>query len=121
MSYENIQIVVDGVILPSPIDMSYGLEDLDADSERDTKTAILDRNVVRQNMFKVSLVYGIDDTVTISKVLKAITPKQFNVELFDIVNNKRTTKNMYASSKSLQFIVNNGVWVKGFKFNLVEV
>lgn len=121
MSFKNVEIKVNGVVLPAPVDLDYSLEDLDADSERDVKSGILDRNRIRSDVFKLSLTYGCDDLVTISKVLQAISPATFNVELFDIKSNKRVTKKMYAGPKSTKLICNNGVWLKGTKFNLTEV
>ena len=121
MSFKNFEIKVNGVVLPAPIDLDYSLEDLDADSERDVKSGVLDRNRVRSDVFKLSLTYGYDDLATISKVLQAISPATFNVELFDIKSNKRVTKKMYAGPKSTKLICNNGVWLKGTKFNLTEV
>lgn len=121
MNYDTIEIKVNGVVLPSPIDFSYNLEDLDADSQRDVQSGILDRNRIRSDVFKISLTYGINDMDTVSKVLKAISPPTFVVELFDIKNNNRTTKTMYAGPKTAQMVCNNGVWIKGLKFNLTEV
>lgn len=121
MNYNDIEIKVNGVVLPAPIEYSYNLEDLDADSQRDVKSGVLDRNRIRSDVFKISLTYGINDMDTVSKVLKAISPSTFAVELFDIKNNIRATKNMYAGPKTAQMVCNNGVWIKGLKFNLTEV
>lgn len=121
MNYQNIEIKVNGEVLPAPVDLEYSLEDLDADSERDVKNGTLDRNRIRSDVFKLSLTYGLDDIDTLSKVLKIISPATFPVELFDIKNNKRVTKTMYAGPKSTKMICNNGVWLKGTKFNLTEV
>lgn len=121
MSYENVKIKVNGVELPAPIDMEYSLEDLDADSERDVNSGILDRNRIRSDVFKLSLSYSMESPEAVSKVLKAISSATFSVELFDIKNNKRVTKTMYAGPKTSQLILNDGVWVKGLKFNLTEV
>lgn len=121
MNYEDVKIKINTTVLPAPISMDYSLEDLDADSERDVKRGILDRNRIRSDVFKLSLAYSIDDVDKVSKILKAIAPETFNVELFDIKNNKRVTKKMYAGPKSMQMICNNGIWIKGLKFNLTEV
>ena len=121
MDFETLKIVVNGVELPAPISIDYNLEDLDADSARDAKSAELSRNRIRADVMKVSLIYGIDDTATVSHVLKAISSETFSVELFDVKENKRTTKKMYAGPKSMQLVLYKGVWIKGLKFNLVEV
>lgn len=116
-----MKIKIDGVELPAPVSIDYNYEDLDVESDRDTRNGILSRNVLRSNMLKISITYGIEDAETISNVIQAITPNTFNVEVFDVSTNSRKTKTMYAGSKSMQMIMNNGVWIKCLKFNLVEV
>ena len=121
MNYEDIMIKANGVVLPAPISIDYSLEDLDADSERDVNTGRLSRNRIRSDVFKLSVTYAMDDVATVSKVLKAISPATFSVELYDLKSGNRVVKTMYAGPKSMQMICNNGVWVKGLKFNLTEV
>jgi len=101
--------------------MDYELSDLDINSQRDIQTLRMHRNRGLLDMVSISLVYGLNDLTTISKILKAIEPENFEVELHDLKENLRATKTMYASSKQAQFVVNNGAWVKGLKFKLVEV
>lgn len=121
MEYKNIEIKANGVILPPPVSIDLNLEDIDADSERDVKSAILDRNRIRSDVHKLSLAYGLNDLDTVSTVLQAISSATFEVELFDIKANERVTKKMYAGPKSMQFVYANQVWVKALKFNLIEV
>jgi len=120
-TYENIKLKINGEELPSPIQMDYELSDLDINSQRDIQTLRMHRNRGLLDMVSISLVYGLNDLTTISKILKAIEPENFEVELHDLKENLRATKTMYASSKQAQFVVNNGAWVKGLKFKLVEV
>lgn len=121
MNYENIKIKADGVVLPAPINLDINLEDLDADSERDVASGVLGRNRIRSDVYKVSLTYGIDDVENVKKVLEATSKETFPVELFDVKTCTRKTKTMYAGAKSMQYICNNGVWIKGLKFSLIEV
>ena len=121
MNYDNIKIKVNGVELPAPIDIDYSLEDLDADSERDVQSGVLDRNRIRPDVFKLSLTYGMNSPEDISKILKTISPGTLSVELYDIKNNNRMIKTMYAGPKSTKMICNENVWLKGLKFNLTEV
>lgn len=119
--YDKIKLKINGVDIPSPISMDYGMDDLDMNSQRDTQTLRMHRNRGLSDMVTLSLVYGLNDLETISMILKAIEPESFEVELHDLKENKRVTKTMYASSKTAQFVVCDGVWVKGLKFKLVEV
>ena len=121
MSYSDIKIKINGADIPAPISLDYSLEDLDADSERDVSRGILDRNRIRSDVFKLSLTYAMNDLAQTSLLLKTISPATFSVELFDVKNNNRATKTMYAGSKTMQMICNKGVWIKGLKFNLTEV
>jgi len=121
LKYENIKLKINGVDLPAPIQISYNLEDLDADSERDTYNAILNRNRIRPDIYKIPLAYAMDDVETVSKVLNMIRPETFDVEIFDIITLKRKTIKMYAGAKSMQFILSGNIWIKALKFNLVEV
>ena len=117
----NTDIKVNGVMLPAPILIDYNYEDLDADSVRDINSAVLDRNRIRADVLKVSLTYGMDNLTTVSTVMQAIGAATLSVELLDIKTNSRTTKTMYSASKSMQMVKYDGVWIKGLKFNLVEV
>lgn len=121
MNYENVKIIVNGVELPPAVSFDYGLEDMDADSERDVNSGVLYRNRIRSDMLKISVAYAVNDTTSISNVLKAISPATFSVEVYDFKEGKRITKTMYAGPKSFQPVCLNGVWVKSLKFNLVEV
>lgn len=120
-NYENIKLKIDGVELPAPVQIDYNLEDLDADSERDTRNAVLDRNRIRSDIYKISLAYALDDVETVSEVLNMICHETFDVEIFDIITLKRKTVKMYAGPKSMQFVLAGNVWIKSLKFNLVEV
>ena len=120
-TYENIKLKINGEELPSPIQMYYELLDLDINSQRDTQTLRMHSNRGLSDMVSISLVYGLNDLTTISKILKAIEPENFEVELHDLKENARATKTMYASSKTAQFVVSNGVWVKVLKLKLIEV
>ena len=121
MDYSKIKIKINGVELPAPVSIDYSLEDIDIDSQRDVKSGVLDRNRQRDNMYKISIAYDIKDVETVSNVINMISPETFNVEIFDILTLTRKTYIMYAGPKSMQFISQGGVWIKGLKFNLVEV
>lgn len=121
LNYENMKIKINGVELPAPVQMDYNLEDLDVDSERDVKSAVLDRNRARAELYKIPLAYALNDVETVSTVLNMIHPETFDVEIFDIMTLKRKTIKMYAGPKSMQFVLCDNIWVKALKFNLVEV
>lgn len=121
MKYDYIKIKIEGITLPTPIDIEYSLEDLDADSDRDVISGVLDRNRIRSDMLKISISYSVNDTSSISTILKLISKEIFKVELFDFKEGKRVEKNMYSSSKTFQPLLVENVWIKGLKFKLIEV
>lgn len=122
MNYQNLKIKINGVDLPAPVDMDYNLEDLDADSERDVSSGVMDRNRIRSDVYKIPLAYQLDDIQTISNILNMIKPETFSVEILDILTLKRKTLTMYAGPKTMRFVLtSDNVWVKALKFNLVEV
>lgn len=121
MNYNDVKIKINGEDLPAPIEMDYNLEDLDVDSVRDVSSAIMNRNRIRSDTYKIPLAYGMDDVETVSKVLNMVHPETFDVEIFDIMTLKRKTLRMYAGPKSVKFVLSSNVWVKTLKFNLVEV
>lgn len=120
LTYDDIKIKIDGVYIPPPTELSISLEDIDMKSGRNIKDAVMYRNRLRSDIKKISLTYTIDDTDSISKLLRMIEPESFNVELFDLKNNKRMVKSCYAGSKSYKLICVDRVWVNGFKVNLIE-
>lgn len=117
----DLTIKVNGTFIPTPVDIDYGLEDLDADSSRDVTTGKLDRNRIRKDVVKLNLVYGIDKLSDISLLLNTISGENFTVEYFDLIENGRIEKVMYAGPKSFRVIKAGGVWIKGFKVNFTEV
>lgn len=115
------RIVINGVELPSPVDLNYSLEDIDVDSKRDVKNAKMRRNRIRKDAVKLSISYSISSLEEVSLVLNTIEPSSFNVEYYDLKEGKRVTKEMYAGTKTFRPIAVSGNWIQGFKFNLTEV
>lgn len=117
----DLTIKVNDVLIPTPVDIEYQLEDLDADSTRDISSGKLDRNCIRKDLVKISLSYGIDKLSDISLLLNTISHETFKVEYFDLKENERISKVMYAGSKTFRLIRVGGVYIKGFKVNFIEV
>ena len=53
---DEAKIKVNGVLLPTPSDISVEIQDLDGDSIRPIATGVLRRNRIRSNMLKSSSV-----------------------------------------------------------------
>ena len=117
----NSDLIVNGVLLPSPVSIDYSLEDVDADSKRDVKKAKMNRNRIRKDVVKLSIVYSINSLEEVSLVLNTIESTSFNVEYYDLKEGKRITKEMYAGAKNFRPINVGGHWIQGFKFSFTEV
>lgn len=120
INYDDVKIKIDGIFIPPPTEYNVSLEDIDVDSGRNVKDAIMFRNRLRPDVSKISLTYTLNDTESIAKLLKMIEPESFNVEIYDLKQGKRVTKSFYAGPKSFNLICIDRVWVKGFKVNLIE-
>lgn len=114
-------ISIDGVDLPSP--SSYALPDDDLDSEDTNRNELgyLQRDRVRQGIFKVELEWkGItsDDLITIQTAIK---PPELQVTL--ITETGSQTKTMYAGGRQKKIVKYNSDYHKirwDYSFNLIE-
>ncbi len=117
-----LDIMIDGVKLPTPSTLDFEYSDLDVDSLRIITTGKLKRNRVRSDVQKIKLGYLLTDIPDIDKMMKMIKPKEITVTLYDNSTGSRVTKQMYAGNKSYSYIrVARGIKGQGFKFNLTEV
>jgi len=120
MDYD-ISIKISGEVIPSSfIDLKYDIEDLDVDSIRDINNGILDRNRIRQGVFKLNITYAITGLEDIQKVLRLTEPVEFQVEILNLRTLTRTTHTMYCAKKSTQLVKHEKAWTKGLSFSLTE-
>ena len=117
-----LDIMIDGVKLPTPSTLDFEYSDLDVDSLRIITTGKLKRNRVRSNVQKIKIGYLVNEIPDIDKIMKMIKPKEVQVTLYDNNTGTRTTKTMYAGNKSFSYIrLAKGIKGQGFKFSLTEV
>ena len=115
-------IKVNGVALSTPSDIKVEIQDLDGESVRPVATGVLRRNRIRSNMLKVTLTWNITPTIDIMNILNAVTPAEFDAELFIPTHGIRATREMYAGNKSYNYIrTKEGLKAKSFSFALIEV
>lgn len=122
VSYEDVKPVINGIALPPPTKFDLSWDDLDSpNSLRDIKRGVLHREVIRSNVLKISFAYNVEELATLSTVLELCRKKVVQVEAFDIESMTRKTYNMYISKPKTSLIaVGNGVFSKGFAFDLTE-
>ena len=119
---DEAKIKANGVLLPTPSDISVEIQDLDGDSVRPIATGVLRRNRIRSNMLKVTLTWNLKTFVDVVSILNAVTPTEFNVELYIPDHGIRGTKKMYAGNKKYNYIrTKTGLKVQSFSFALIEV
>lgn len=94
-------IKVNGVALSTPSDIKVEIQDLDGESVRPVATGVLRRNRIRSNMLKVTLTWNITPTIDIMNILNAVTPAEFDAELFIPTHGIRATRKMYAGKQKL--------------------
>ncbi len=82
---DEAKIKVNGVLLPTPSDISVEIQDLDGDSIRPIATGVLRRNRIRSNMLKVTLTWNLKTFVDVMSILNAVTPAEFNAELYILI------------------------------------
>ena len=122
MEYTDIKILINGEELPAPSSIDVEFEDLDADSIRSLTDGVLERNRIRPNVQKITLSYLLKELDVISEVYQMITPATFSVELWDDVQGKKVTKQMYAGPKKHSYIrTQSGIKGQAIKFSLIEV
>ena len=118
---DEAKIKVNGVLLPTPSDISVEIQDLDGDSVRPIATGVLRRNRIRSNMLKVTLTWNLKTFVDVMSILNAVTP-EFNVELYIPDHGIIGTKKMYAGNKKYNYIkTKTGLKAQSFSFALIEV
>lgn len=119
---DEAKIKVNGVLLPTPSDISVEIQDLDGDSIRPIATGVLWRNRIRSNMLKVTLTWNLKTFVDVMSILNAVTPAEFNVELYIPDHGIRGTKKMYAGNKKFNYVRTKvGLKAQSFSFALIEV
>lgn len=123
MNYSDVKIVVNGYELPDPVSIEPELSDLDSDTTvRSIVTGKLNRNVIRSNMIKLVLKFGLQDMGEVTNVLSHLPTPSFTVNLFDPVVGKRVTKTMYVGNRKFTYkVVGKNVMIDGLTFSLIEV
>lgn len=99
--------------------------DTDLESGRNIN-AIMIRNRVRKDMYKLEFTYNLLDDDSVQLILNAITDVFFTVEFYSPLEKKRITRTMYCGDRSGEWVTvrgNNGEYtlqMSGFAFNLIE-
>lgn len=118
-------VKVNGTELPFCSTYKVTWTDTDLESGRNIN-AIMIRNRVRKDMYKLEFTYNLLDDDSVQLILNAITDVFFTVEFYSPLEKKRITRTMYCGDRSGEWITvrgDNGEYtlkMSGFAFNLIE-
>ncbi len=123
MNYQDIKIIANGQELPAPISIDTELSDLDADTSiRSITTGTLRRNVIRTNILKLTLKYGLQEMARVQEILMHLPAPNFPVTLYDVKTGERAEKTMYAGNRKFSYkVAGSSIMVDGLSFSLTEV
>ena len=115
---------VNGRILPTPSEMSFTLQDYDSENSKRTISGKMTRDRIRANTLKISVSFAPLFGDELKRIIDAVTPQFFNVEVLDPRTNTIQTLEMYCGDKAfdtLRIFMDNGkVKYSGLSFNLIE-
>ena len=118
-------VEVNGTELPFCSTYKVTWTDTDLESGRNIN-AIMIRNRVRKDMYKLEFTYNLLDDDSVQLILNAITDVFFTVEFYSPLEKKRITRTMYCGDRSGEWVTvrgDNGEYtlkMSGFAFNLIE-
>lgn len=112
-------IKINGVAIPTPSDLSVGIQDL-SKAERNANGTMIIERIATKRKLEVSWAYL--ERAKLSQVLNAVSPVFFSVEYMDPQTNAMKTGTFYSGDRKCGMVdFKNGVprW-KDVSFNLVE-
>lgn len=112
-------IKIDGVEIPTPSDLSVGIQDLSKAERNARGTMIIERIATKR---KLEMTWKYLDRDQLQQLLNAVSPVFFTVEYPDPLTNAMRTGTFYAGDRNTGALdYRNGVirWVDS-KFNVIE-
>ena len=92
-------LTIDGVLMPAPKTYSIDRSDLDSENTTRSLSGIMNRDRVRQGVYKLKITWLIKTTDLI-KLTQALTPASMQVKFFDGTTGTYITTKMYAGDRS---------------------
>lgn len=114
-------ITIDGVPLPHPSSLKIGRSDLDSPDTTRNEEGFLQRDRVRQGVYKIELSFKAKTSSEIATLESAVQGASLNVTF--PTPQGRQTKTMYAGDRSIDVVLYNGGGDKtrwDMSFNLIE-
>lgn len=121
MNYTDIELIIDGVHLPSPVSVEPSLEDLDSeDSLRDVKTGTMHRARIAHDKLSLSVEFGLNTPGDLQTILTVVAPIEFTLNWIDFHTGLRKNYTCYCAKKQMKLVCVNNVWVQGIKITITE-
>lgn len=96
-------INIDGVDLPSPVEYSVSLQDIDSENTRRTETGVLQRDRVRAGVYKIQVKWRVTKA-QLKTITDALKPAKFSVTFFDPTTSTTPTRYMYCDDRNADLI-----------------
>jgi hypothetical protein len=85
--------------LPSPVEYSVSLQDIDSENTRRTETGELTRDRVRAGVYKIQVTWKVTKT-QLANIISAISPAELSVTFFDPTTSNNKTATMYSGDRT---------------------
>ena len=114
-------LVVDGVPIKEPSEMTYGLQDISASDAGRTQDTKMWKNRVGQKV-KLNLAWSMPTPEETAAIMQAFDPEYFFVTYHDAKLNQKVTREFYAGDKTApvhHWYVNDKRYTR-VSFNIIE-
>lgn len=114
-------ISINGVGLPPPTSLSIGKQDLDSPDSTRNERGFLQRDRIRQGMYRVELEFNVKTAVEIARIENTLVDAKLSVTFPDADGTK--TRTMYVGDRNKELVLNKknpaqARW--SLSFNLIE-
>lgn len=114
-------ISINGVGLPPPTTLKIGLQDLDSPDSTRNERGYLQRDRIRQGMYRIELSFDVKTATEIALIESVLVDASLTVSFPDAGGRK--TRTMYVGDRNKEMVLNNPVPSKArwsLSFNLIE-
>ena len=114
-------LIVDGVPIKEPSELTYGLQDVSSSDSGRTQDSIMHKNRVAQKV-KLNLAWSMTTPEETATIMQAFQPEYFMVTYHDALLNAPVTKEFYCGDKSApvhHWYVGDKRYTK-VSFNIIE-
>lgn len=112
-------ISIEGVNIPGVTSYKVELSDLDSENTTRSESGYMTRDVIRQNIAKISLACRLNDT-QVNTVTSLLYPKSFSATFRAPTDTGYKTATMYAGNRTLSLVADSSPPLWDLSVNLIE-